>query len=104
MGRPVTSLGVGRPPSEIHSALKASDDTYRGPKERANAHFIPALAKVDSSLYGALVTTDGKAYTSSPGKLGIAVISPPLDKAGNSVRAQKAIADISNAIHGHPCT
>jgi len=31
----------------------------------------------------------------SPGKFGIAVISPPLDDAGNSVRAEKAIADIS---------
>lgn len=38
----------------------------------------------------------------SPGKFGIAVISPPLDPAGNSVRAQKAIADISNALGGNP--
>ena len=38
----------------------------------------------------------------SPGKFGIAVISPPLDTAGNSVRAQKAIADISNALGGNP--
>ncbi len=38
----------------------------------------------------------------SPGRFGIAVISPPLDKAGNSVRAQKAITDISNALHGNP--
>jgi glutaminase len=38
----------------------------------------------------------------SPGKFGIAVISPPLDDAGNSVRAQKAIADVSNAIGGNP--
>lgn len=38
----------------------------------------------------------------SPGKFGIAVISPPLDKAGNSVRAQKAIADISAALGGNP--
>ena len=38
----------------------------------------------------------------SPGKFGIAVISPPLDSAGNSVRAQKAIADISNALNGNP--
>ena len=36
----------------------------------------------------------------SPGKFGIAVVSPPLDAAGNSVRAQKAITDISNALHG----
>jgi glutaminase len=38
----------------------------------------------------------------SPGKFGIAVISPRLDAAGNSVRAQKAIADISNALGGNP--
>ena len=38
----------------------------------------------------------------SPGKFGIAVISPPLDDAGNSIRAQRAIADISNALGGNP--
>ena len=38
----------------------------------------------------------------SPGKFGIAVVSPPLDQAGNSVRAQKAITDISNALGGNP--
>ncbi|WP_116811192.1 glutaminase A [Steroidobacter cummioxidans] len=38
----------------------------------------------------------------SPGKFGIAVVSPPLDEAGNSVRAQKAITDISNTLHGNP--
>ncbi len=38
----------------------------------------------------------------SPGKFGIAAISPPLDKAGNSVRAQRAIADISNTLGGNP--
>jgi glutaminase len=38
----------------------------------------------------------------SPGKFGIAVVSPPLDAAGNSVRAQKAIAEISNALGGNP--
>jgi glutaminase len=38
----------------------------------------------------------------SPGKFGIAVVSPPLDAAGNSVRAQRAIASISNALGGNP--
>jgi glutaminase len=38
----------------------------------------------------------------SPGKFGIAVVSPPLDEAGNSVRAQKAIADVSNTLGGNP--
>lgn len=38
----------------------------------------------------------------SPGKFGIAAFSPPLDAAGNSVRAQKAILDVSNALGGNP--
>jgi glutaminase len=38
----------------------------------------------------------------SPGKFGIAVVSPPLDDAGNSVRAQRAITEISNALGGNP--
>ena len=38
----------------------------------------------------------------SPGKWGIAVISPPLDKAGNSVKAQKTIEEISNTLGGNP--
>jgi glutaminase len=38
----------------------------------------------------------------SPGKFGIAVVSPPLDDAGNSIRAQRAIADISNTLKGNP--
>jgi glutaminase len=38
----------------------------------------------------------------SPGKFGIAVVSPPLDDAGNSVRAQRAIRDIDLALGGNP--
>jgi glutaminase len=38
----------------------------------------------------------------SPGKFGIAVISPPLDDAGNSVRAQRAIEDITRALDANP--
>jgi glutaminase len=38
----------------------------------------------------------------SPGKFGIAVVSPPLDDAGNSVRAQRAITTISTALGGNP--
>jgi glutaminase len=38
----------------------------------------------------------------SPGKFGIAAISPPLDAAGNSVRAQRAITAISNDLGGNP--
>ncbi len=38
----------------------------------------------------------------APGKFGIAVISPPLDDAGNSVRAQKAIAEIVARLNANP--
>jgi glutaminase len=38
----------------------------------------------------------------SPGNFGIAVVSPPLDGAGNSVRAQRAIRDVSAALNGSP--
>lgn len=38
----------------------------------------------------------------APGKFGIAVVSPPLDDAGNSVKAQKVITEISNALGGNP--
>jgi glutaminase len=51
-------------PDQINAALKAAHDKYKGLKEGANADYIPALAKVDSNIYGiALVTTDGKVYT-----------------------------------------
>ena len=38
----------------------------------------------------------------APGKFGIAVISPPLDDAGNSVRAQRAIEQIVVALSLNP--
>jgi len=37
-----------------------------------------------------------------PGKFGIAAISPPLDKAGNSYKAQLAIAQVSEALGTNP--
>ncbi len=38
----------------------------------------------------------------APGRFGIGVFSPPLDKAGNSVRAWKAIRDVAAAVGGDP--
>ncbi|MEI6224269.1 MAG: glutaminase A [Deltaproteobacteria bacterium] len=38
----------------------------------------------------------------APGRFGIAVFSPRLDAAGNSVRAQRAIGDISRALRANP--
>ena len=34
----------------------------------------------------------------TPGKLAIAAYSPPLDKAGNSVRAQAAVTQIAHSL------
>jgi glutaminase len=38
----------------------------------------------------------------APGKFGIAAFSPPLDAAGNSVRAQRAIQHVSEALGANP--
>ena len=38
----------------------------------------------------------------SPGNFGIAAIAPPLDEAGNSVKAQAAIDYISETLGGNP--
>jgi glutaminase len=58
------TLAAAQTPAEIDAALKAAYEKYKGLQEGANADYIPALAKVDSNLYGiALVTVDGKLYT-----------------------------------------
>jgi glutaminase len=49
-----------------------------------------------------MATAGGGIIAVSTVKFGIAVISPGLDEAGNSVRTQKAIDDISNALGGSP--
>jgi glutaminase len=50
--------------TEIEAALNAAYEKYQTVQEGKNADHIPALAKVDSKIYGiALVTNDGKIYT-----------------------------------------
>jgi glutaminase len=54
---------LAQSPTDIDAALKAAYDKYKTLKEGKNADYIPALAKVDSNIYGiALVTTDGKVH------------------------------------------
>jgi glutaminase len=63
-------------PAEIQSALDAAYAKYKDLKEGANADYIPALAKVDSKIYGiALVTTDGKVYTAGDVKSQVSIQS-----------------------------
>ena len=44
----------------------------------------------------------GGIIAAAPGKFGIAVISPPLNAVGNSVKAQKAIFEIVKELNVHP--
>jgi glutaminase len=49
---------------DIQAALDSALAKYKDVQERKNADYIPALAKVDSKIFGiGLVTTDGKVYT-----------------------------------------
>ena len=63
-------------PAEIQAALDAAYAKYKDLKEGKNADYIPALAKVDSNIYGiALVTADGKVYTAGDIKSEVSIQS-----------------------------
>ena len=63
-------------PAEIQAALDAAYAKYKDLKEGKNADYIPALAKVDSNIFGiALVTTDGKVYTAGDVKSEVSIQS-----------------------------
>jgi glutaminase len=60
----------------IDAALKAAYDKYKTLKEGANADYIPALAKVDSNIYGiALVGVDGTVHTTGDIKSEVSIQS-----------------------------
>ena len=62
--------------SRSSAALQAAYAKYKDLKEGKNADYIPALAKVDSNIYGiALVTTDGKVYTTGDIKSEVSIQS-----------------------------
>jgi glutaminase len=68
-------------------ALMAMEGLYTASGDWAYAVGLPAK----SGVGGGLVAV-------SPGKLAIAAYSPPLDQAGNSVRAQAAITQIAHTL------
>ena len=62
--------------AEIEAALNAAYAKYKNLQEGANADYIPALAKVDSNIYGiALVTPDGDIYTAGDVKSEVSIQS-----------------------------
>src|SRR4051812_9344642 len=63
-------------PAEIQAALDAAYAKYKDIKDGANADYIPALAKVDSKIYGiAVVTPDAKVYTAGDVKSQVSIQS-----------------------------
>jgi len=70
------AFGVQAGEGDIQSALDAAQARYKGLKEGKNADYIPALAKVDPAIFGiALVTPDGKVYTSGDVKSEVSIQS-----------------------------
>ena len=62
--------------TDIQGALDAAYAKYKDLKEGKNADYIPALAEVDPNIYGiALVTTDGKVYTTGDIKSEVSIQS-----------------------------
>ena len=62
--------------ADINAALQAAYAKYKDLAEGKNADYIPALAKVDSKIFGiALVTPDGKVYTAGDIKSEVSIQS-----------------------------
>jgi glutaminase len=68
-------------------ALMTMEGLYTGSGDWAYTVGLPAKSGVGGGLLAV-----------APGKLSIAAFSPPLDKAGNSVRAQAAISQIAKTL------
>ena len=67
---------LAQTPAEIQAALDAAHAKYKALEEGKNADYIPALAKVDSNIFGiALVTVDGKVYTAGDVKSEVSIQS-----------------------------
>ena len=111
------SVGVTARDLAIMAATLANGGVNPVTKKRViDAKYVPGLLAVmaTAGLYDdsgkwlfatglpAKSGVGGGLIAVSPGNWGIAVVSPPLDSAGNSVRAQKAITDISMALGGNP--
>lgn len=89
---PVTQKVVVSPGTVQHTlAVMATAGLYDDSGKWLYATGLPAKSGVGGGIIAV-----------APGKFGIAVISPPLDEAGNSVRAQRAIAEIVQRLGANP--
>ena len=97
-----TLAAGGRNPSTQKQVMKASNVPYvlavmatAGLYDDSGKWLYHTGLPAKSGVGGGIIAV-------APGKFGIAVISPPLDDAGNSVRAQKAIRDIVARLNANP--
>ncbi|MGY6563088.1 MAG: glutaminase A [Luteibaculaceae bacterium] len=89
---PLTKIGVVSPSSVAHTlAVMATAGLY----ENSGTWLYKTGLPAKSGVGGALVAV-------VPGKFGIAVVSPPLDQAGNSVKGQLAIQYIVEQLNLNP--
>src|SRR4051812_39479657 len=94
----VAAQGIAaQTPADYQRVVNAAYERYKNLDEGKNADYIPALAKVDSKVFGiALVTPDGKVYTA--GDLQTAVSIQSVSKVFTMARVfeqsgEKAISD-----------
>jgi len=89
---PVTKKKVVTPETAMHTlSVMATAGLY----DDSGIWFFKTGMPAKSGVGGGLLAV-------SPGKFGIAVVSPPLDGAGNSVKAQKVIAYIVDKFKLNP--
>ncbi|MCY1023045.1 glutaminase A [Pyxidicoccus sp. MSG2] len=88
---PVTGQRVVSPDTARRTlALMATNGLYENTGEWLYRTGAPAKSGVGGGIVAVV-----------PGRYAIAVFSPPLDEAGNSVRAQKAITQVINTLGGN---
>jgi glutaminase len=88
---PLTGQTVVSPATTRHVlAVMASAGLYEGTGEWLFRTGVPGKSGAGGGIFAVV-----------PGKFGIAAFSPPLDPAGNSVRAQRAIETIVNEVGGN---
>ena len=64
---------------------------------------VPAHGEAETRALARQLADRGIAVSAvSPGLFGIAAVSPPLDAAGNSVRAMRAIEYITDVLNANP--
>jgi glutaminase len=89
---PVTKVKVVSPETTAHTlSVMATAGLY----DDSGIWFYAVALPAKSGVGGGLIAV-------CPGKFGIAVISPPLDEAGNSVKAQKTIKEIVATLGVNP--